>query len=452
MFDAIFGWRKATKCKNLIRRVKCRIKLLKNKRSCIVKQLRDDLGQLLRHGHYQIVFDRVEQLFMDDNMVVVYDLLENFCEFILINLPYIRRHKDCPDDINEAVSSLVFASARLGDLPELPEIRKLFSERYGKKFVTFALELLSTNHVNQQLKEKLFVKSVSNEVKYRLVYEIARIYFQQGPLLLEYRNESQQEQVHKTIDDAQIGYKKDKEKGLKNSSIATEANTLSDDYLSAIEQPSRDSVHCLRNNEQERVSNSSRPSDSSQSTISSPEPIIKTDSWRTKAFIFGQKTDQFAKGTIYLDDVEEFESILSKDLNFQDQRLFKFKAPLFPLILKMDTDINMNIFPLQKTRFIAIKDETLRDHSKNFDAETLESQECCSFTFSSSAKTLGQLYLSTSTMPAERSKDNFTDNFLRVNSFPVQEPKSYVHPKLPDYDEIAAMFKALKKEKLQNKC
>ncbi|PHT51737.1 hypothetical protein CQW23_06199, partial [Capsicum baccatum] len=361
MFDAIFGWRKATKCKNLIRRVKCRIKLLKNKRSCIVKQLRDDLGQLLRHGHYQIVFDRVEQLFMDDNMVVVYDLLENFCEFILINLPYIRRHKDCPDDINEAVSSLVFASARLGDLPELPEIRELFDERYGKKFVTFALELLSTNHVNQQLKEKLFVKSVSNEVKYRLVDEIARIYFQQGPLLLEYRNESQQEQVHKTIDDAQIGYKKDKEKGLKNSSIATEAKTLSDDYLSAIEQPSRDSVHCLRNNEQERVSNSSRPSDSSQSTISSPEPIIKTDSWRTKAFIFGQKTDQFAKGKIYLDDVEEFESILSKDLNFQDQRLFMFKAPLFPLILKMDTDINMNIFPLQKTRFIAIKDETLRD-------------------------------------------------------------------------------------------
>ncbi|KAJ8561080.1 hypothetical protein K7X08_027270 [Anisodus acutangulus] len=440
MFDVIFGWRKATKCKNLIKRVMCRLKLLKNKRSCIVKQLRDDLGQLLRHGHYQIVFDRVEQLYMDDNMVVVYDLLENFCEFILINLPYIRRHKDCPNDINEAVSSLIFASARLGDLPELPVIRKLFGERYGKKFATSGLELLPGNLVNHQIKENLCIKSVSNEVKYRLMDEIARICFQQGPLLLEYRNESQQEQVNINILDAQIGYKKDGRKGLKNYNIATKANIVSADYSSAIEHTCSDSVHCLKNNEQERVSNSARPSVSSQSTISG----------RTNGFSLGIKCIESPSecSMIHLDDIEEFESILSKDLNFQDKRLFIFKGSLFPLMLKMDTDINMNTFPLQKTRFIAIKDA--RDH--------LESQECCSFTFSSSAamtdlrprKENQQSNLRTMTMPPERPKDNF----IRSNSFPVQESslKSSVHPKLPDYDEIAAKFKALKKEKLQKKC
>ncbi|KAH0774464.1 hypothetical protein KY290_011601 [Solanum tuberosum] len=452
MFDVIFGWRKATKCKNLIKRVKCRLKLLKNKRSCIVKQLKDDLGQLLRHGHYQIVFDRVDQLFMDDNMLVVYDLLENFCEFILISLPYIRRHKDCPNDINEAVSSLVFASTRLGNLPELPVIRKLFGQRYGKKFETSALELLPGNLVNYQIKENLCIKSVSNEVKYKLVDEIARICFQQGPLLLEYRNESQQEQVHKRVDDAQIGYKT----RWKNSNIATEANIVSidysseiegtsTDYLSAIEQTSIDSVHCMKNNEQERVSNPTRCSNySSQSTISSPELVMKREFWRTNGFISGQTT---AKEMRYLDDVEEFESILSKDLNFQDQRLFMFKGPLFPLMLKMDTDINVSTFPLQKTRLIAMKDAS-------FMTDDLES---CSFTFSSSsAMTRGQLYMRTRIMPVERPKDNLADNFLQSNSFPVlQEPgeesslKSYVHPKLPDYDEIAAMFKALKKEKLQ---
>ncbi|XP_060211433.1 uncharacterized protein LOC132638638 [Lycium barbarum] len=412
MFDILFRWRKATKCKNLIKRVTCRLKLLKNKRSCIVKQLRDDLGQLLRHGHYQIVFDRVEQLFMDENMLVVYDLLENFCEFILINLPYIRRHKDCPNEIIEAVSSLIFASARLGDLPELPVIRKLFGERYGKKFETSALELLPGNLVDHQVKENLCIKSVSNEVKYRLVDEIARSCFRQGPLLLEYRNESQQEQANKTILDAQTDHKKDGRKGLNNSNIATKENILSTDYSSAIGHICLDSVHYLKNNEQERVSNSEE--------------------------------------MICLGDIEEFESILSKDLNFQDQRLFIFKEPLFPLLLKMDsTNSNMDIIPLQKTRVIAIKDA--RDH--------LESQECCSFTFSSSAamtdlrprKENQHSYLRTTTMPPERPKD---DNFIRSSSFPVQEssPKRYVHPKLPDYDEIAAKFKALKKERLQKKC
>ncbi|CAN4104934.1 unnamed protein product [Withania somnifera] len=93
MFDVFFGWRKASKCKNLIKRVQCRLKLLKNKRSCIIKQLRDDLAELLRNGHYQIVIERVEQLSLDERKVAVYDLLENYCEFIIINFPYIRRHK-----------------------------------------------------------------------------------------------------------------------------------------------------------------------------------------------------------------------------------------------------------------------------------------------------------------------------------------------------------------------
>ncbi|OIT19776.1 PREDICTED: uncharacterized protein LOC109221044 [Nicotiana attenuata] len=404
MFYIFFGWRKATKCKDLIKRVKCRLKLLKNKRSCIIRQLRDDLGELLRHGHYQIVFDRVEQLYMDDNMLVVYELLENFCDFILMNLSYIRRHKDCPNDIKEAVSSLIFVSARIGDLPELLVIRKLFGERYGKKFETSALELLPGNLVNHQLKENMCRKSASNEVKYRLVDEIARTCFRRGPLLLEYRNESQHEMVI---------------------------------------------------NEQEKVSNSARSSVSFQSAISSPEPVKKTDSWKTNSFTLGQKRErrdiessaQLDKEMIYLDDIEEFETIL----NFQDQRLFIFKGPLFPLMLKIDTDWNMNIFPAQKPRFVAIKDASVKD------------QECCSFTFSLSSEMTDlrsrnenqQPYLRTITMPTERPKHNLANNFLRSNSFPFQESgkgspmNSHVHPKLPDYDELAAKFIALKKDKLQ---
>ena len=62
-----------------------------------------------------------------------------------------RCFRDCPNDINEAVSSLIFASARFGDLPELLVIRKLFGERYGKRFEMTALELLPGNLVNRQV-------------------------------------------------------------------------------------------------------------------------------------------------------------------------------------------------------------------------------------------------------------------------------------------------------------
>ncbi|KAB2604024.1 hypothetical protein D8674_041872 [Pyrus ussuriensis x Pyrus communis] len=54
------------------------------------------------------------------------------------------------------------------------------------------------------------------------------------------------------------------------------------------------------------------------------------------------------------------------------------------------------------------------------------------------------------TMPPERAKDNHKDDFRRSYSDAFQYP-THVHPKLPDYDDIAAKFMALKKERLQNK-
>lgn len=59
-------------------------------------------------------------------------------------------------------------------------------------------------------------------------------------------------------------------------------------------------------------------------------------------------------------------------------------------------------------------------------------------------------YVRAVTMPPERSKDCSKDEYQRSNSCPVQYP-NHVHPKLPDYDDLAARFVALKKENMLNK-
>ncbi|KAG9448293.1 hypothetical protein H6P81_014421 [Aristolochia fimbriata] len=175
MLEFLFGWRKATKCKDLIRCVRCRLKLLRNKRFVMVRQLREDIAQLLSNGHRAAsTFSRVEELFKAQSILSAYDLLDHFCEFIIINLSYIRKHRDCPNDINEAVSSLIFAAARCADLPELQVLRKLFGERYGIEFAVAAVELLPGNHVNRQISEHLSVKSVSDDAKWKLLNEVAR--------------------------------------------------------------------------------------------------------------------------------------------------------------------------------------------------------------------------------------------------------------------------------------
>ncbi|KAF9590618.1 hypothetical protein IFM89_035936 [Coptis chinensis] len=201
MFEVLFGWRKASRCKKLIRRVQCRLKLLKNKRDSIVRQVRQDVVQLIKDGHEDCALSRIDQIYKDQSLKAVYDLLDNFCGFIIVNLSYIRKHRlrqsqniemvpyvlttpetmylilqylDCPNDINEAVSSLLFASARFGDLPELIKLRKLFGERYGQRFAVTAVELSYGNLVNPQIIENLCTKSIPDHLKLDLMKEIAR--------------------------------------------------------------------------------------------------------------------------------------------------------------------------------------------------------------------------------------------------------------------------------------
>ncbi|AEC06337.2 putative vacuolar protein sorting-associated protein Ist1 [Arabidopsis thaliana] len=176
MFCFLFGWRRTSKCKSVVKQLQCRLNLLKNKKYAISSHLRNDIAQLLRIGERDRALHRAQQLFLDENLMSLYHLLLHFSDIILLNLSYIRRRRDLPDGINEAVSTLVFASARCGDLPELRALRVLFGKRYGNHFVDTALNLLPGNCVNPQVIEKLSIISVSDDAKSKLLGEIVEEY------------------------------------------------------------------------------------------------------------------------------------------------------------------------------------------------------------------------------------------------------------------------------------
>ncbi|KAK9284763.1 hypothetical protein L1049_023940 [Liquidambar formosana] len=356
--------------KKLIRRVQCRLKLLKNKRYSIVRQLREDVGQLLKIGHEQNAFNRVEQLYKDESIMTVYELLDHFCEFIILNLSYIRRNKDCPNDINEAVSSLIFASARCGDLPELRVIRKLFGERYGPKFATTAMELLPGNLVNRQIKERLSIKSVTDDVKHRLVDEIFRDYcLQPGPLALEYSSEwhRQQLQVEENggdqVRDCDVkAYCNDSSvQEIEGKAIHIDSSINGQKLLtqechphgdcdvigtptSSIVFQSSPKVADSQHKKAEKTENYAQLGSPYKLTVSGPGTIVNRSSGMILSSTLEHKEErmaapsssdssQFPEETlIYLDDIEEFQSPMSRDGNCQDQRLFMFKSTVPPKV------------------------------------------------------------------------------------------------------------------------
>lgn len=57
----------------------------------------------------------------------------------------------CPDELKEAISTLIYASSRCGDFPELLEIRSVFQSHFGKEFVACSTELRNNCAVNTKV-------------------------------------------------------------------------------------------------------------------------------------------------------------------------------------------------------------------------------------------------------------------------------------------------------------
>ncbi|KAL5676292.1 hypothetical protein ACJX0J_012423, partial [Zea mays] len=72
--------------------------------------------------------------------------------------------KDCPPEFREAVSNLIFAVARYPDLPELCDLRHIFTERYGNFVEHF---------VSQEFIQKLDSTEFTNEERFQVMQSVA---------------------------------------------------------------------------------------------------------------------------------------------------------------------------------------------------------------------------------------------------------------------------------------
>lgn len=99
-----------------------------------------------------LLIDRVMLLKKDK---LVYWLLLNTIYFVvddpLIPWMFLFLRRECPDELKEAISSLIFASSRCGEFPELQEIRAIFVSRFGREFAACSVELRNNCGVNPKV-------------------------------------------------------------------------------------------------------------------------------------------------------------------------------------------------------------------------------------------------------------------------------------------------------------
>ncbi|KAH0763957.1 hypothetical protein KY290_020030 [Solanum tuberosum] len=164
MLDAWLKSKFYAKSKSTIKLTKTRIEMVKRKRNAMLKYLKNDIADLLKTGLDVNAYSRAEGLLVEMNLSRCYDFLEQYCEHILNNLSVMYKQRECPEECREAVASLIFAAARFADVPELRELRSVFTERYGN-----FLEC----HVNKEFLQNLKSVPPTMEMRLQLMKDIA---------------------------------------------------------------------------------------------------------------------------------------------------------------------------------------------------------------------------------------------------------------------------------------
>lgn len=71
----------------------------------------------------------LHQAIFSHNLILITDYYEFFF--------FKNFLRECPEECREAVSSLNYAAARFADLPELRDLRSIFTERYGNSLDSY---------------------------------------------------------------------------------------------------------------------------------------------------------------------------------------------------------------------------------------------------------------------------------------------------------------------------
>ncbi|CAN6200715.1 unnamed protein product [Urochloa humidicola] len=180
MFDSLLNSKFYNKCKHSFKCIRTRMAPIRRKKHAMIRFLKKDVADLLANGLDTHAFGRMDGLIVELNHASCYDMIEEFCDYIGKQLGSLQKQRECPPETREAVSTLIFAAARFPDLPELCDLRHIFSERYGnfvEPFVSleFVRKLDSTEFTNedklqvmQSIAEELSVSFDAKELKHKL--------------------------------------------------------------------------------------------------------------------------------------------------------------------------------------------------------------------------------------------------------------------------------------------
>eukprot|EP00938_MAST-03A_sp_MAST-3A-sp1_P003795 g3795.t1 len=140
----------------------------------MVKKRKKNIAKMLEIGKVEKARIMVEHVIRDDFTMEAHELIELLCETVVARLPLLIAEKQCPFDMVNAVSTLIYCARRV-QIPELEKIRKQLIKKYGKEFAQRAERNVDAC-VNERIIHKLSVQPPNAFLVVNYLKEIAKQY------------------------------------------------------------------------------------------------------------------------------------------------------------------------------------------------------------------------------------------------------------------------------------
>ncbi|GAA0155482.1 hypothetical protein LIER_13198 [Lithospermum erythrorhizon] len=150
-----------------------RLAVLRNQHQSRCSVAMSDVTHNLKQGHHERALLRAEEVVKEQNMLDVFNLIENYFYLLIDRVSLLEHAKGCPEELKEAIASLIYAARRCGEFPELQALRAVFSSRFGKKFADRAAQLRGNCGVSTMIIQKLSTRMHSIKSRMKVLRKIA---------------------------------------------------------------------------------------------------------------------------------------------------------------------------------------------------------------------------------------------------------------------------------------
>ncbi|OAY60402.1 IST1 homolog [Manihot esculenta] len=164
---------KTSRVKILAKLAISRAQILWKQRQVRYSHAKSDVIELLKLGYQERALLRVEHVMKEQNMMDAFAMIMDYCSLLIDRVMLLKKNKECPEELKEAISSLIFASSRCGEFPELQKIRGIFVSRFGREFAAHAIELRNNSGVNPKIIQKLSTQWPSLDSRSEVLKDIA---------------------------------------------------------------------------------------------------------------------------------------------------------------------------------------------------------------------------------------------------------------------------------------